>query len=302
MRMEKEFPRHYQKSVVDILEAMSLDKGDSMRVIGSASVRNIQFAGDYDANETIHGSPAQVSNKIKQVIKRLKAIPGIAIGDIKMGGTIDNPIRWTPEEVLKGDKDGTSLKDAVAADAMRKIDVIGLVDGSRYTELSVVYQYPEEVLGGDLFINELKEEVKTKLKDKDYWKGLKRYYSIQRLLNHNKNIERMTPIFNGDLGRLYSVISDIEIIDYLLEHKKGDTAQIKEQIDGFKSRLANIWTLPEFLQAEPGFYRTMDNALRSITSIKKARRLLKRLSGRLRAILQSESLPLVKKFIPRNMR
>ena len=300
--MEKEFPRHYQKSVVDILEAMSLDKGDSMRVIGSASVRNIQFAGDYDANETIHGSPAQVSNKIKQVIKRLKAIPGIAIGDIKMGGTIDNPIRWTPEEVLKGDKDGTSLKDAVAADAMRKIDVIGLVDGSRYTELSVVYQYPEEVLGGDLFINELKEEVKTKLKDKDYWKGLKRYYSIQRLLNHNKNIERMTPIFNGDLGRLYSVISDIEIIDYLLEHKKGDTAQIKEQIDGFKSRLANIWTLPEFLQAEPGFYRTMDNALRSITSIKKARRLLKRLSGRLRAILQSESLPLVKKFIPRNMR
>jgi len=300
--MEKEFPRHYQKSVVDILEAMSLDKGDSMRVIGSASVRNIQFAGDYDANETIHGSPAQIATKIQQVIKRLKKIPGIAIGDIKMGGTIENPIRWTPEDILKGAKDGTSLKDAVGSDAMRKIDVIGLVDGNRYTELSVVYQYPEEVLGGESFVNELKAEVKAKLKDKDYWKGLKRYYSIQRLLNHSKNIERMTPIFNGDLGRLYSVISDIEIIDYLLEHKQGDTAQIKEQIDGFKSRLANIWTLPEFLQAEPGFYRTMDNALRSISSTKKARRLLKRLSGRLRAILQSESLPLVKKFIPKNMR
>jgi hypothetical protein len=46
---------------------------------------------------------------------------------------------------------------------------------------------------------------------------LKRLFSIARLVGEEKRVERLTELFNSDLGRLYSVISDIASLEFLLE-------------------------------------------------------------------------------------
>jgi len=289
--MEKEFPRNYPTSVVDILEAMSLTGGGYMRVIGSASLRSIQFVGDYDANETIRATPAKVAKGLQEVIKRLREIPNVVIGDIKCGGTMDEPLRWKPEQILDGKNGHTTLEEAVGHVAMRKMDAIGLVDG-RYVEISVVYLYPEEEIDDKVLIKELETEIKDKLSEEDYWKALKRFFSIQRLTNPEK-AEAMVPIFNGDLGRLYSVMKDIDTLLYMLEHHRGKKEFIKAEIDSFRARLGNIWRLKEFIKKEPGFDKALSEAAEFPKNIAD---ILTRLWKHFDNVLQGEAQHLVKKW------
>lgn len=282
--MEKAFPNDYYDKVVDVLTAMSISGGKHLKVIGSASMKAILYAGDYDANETISGSPAKVAKGLQGVIRRLKALPGVIIGDIKCGGSMEEPRRWTPAQVLAGE----GLAEAVKEKAMRKIDAVANING-RYVELSTVYQYPDEELGVNEFVKELQEVTREKLREGDYFKALKRYFSIQRVKDTNK-VEPMLEIFNGDLGILYSVISDIEVLEYLLEEKKGNKAAIAQEISDFKERLGHIWTLKDFLKKEPMFDKEL--ALAS-----KRPALLHRLKENFKSILQSHAKPLVKKWV-----
>lgn len=292
MAQEKEFPRNYPTSVVDILEAMSLSRGKKMKVIGSASLRSIQFVGDYDANDIISGAPAKVAKGLRDAVKRLQAMPDVIIGDIKCGGTAQEPLRWTPAQIIAGKNGHTSLEEAVAHEAMRKMDAIGLV-GGRYVELSVVYLYPSESLSDKKLVSILQEAIKELLGEKNYWKALKRYFSIQRLTNR-KRAEEMVPIFNGDLGRLYSVITDIATLLYLLENKEGDKKALREEIDAFKARLSNIWRLKAFIKKEPGFDKAIDDAAQG--SPQNMMKVLRRLAEHFNEVLQAEAFLLVKKW------
>jgi hypothetical protein len=271
---------------------MSLSEGKHMRVIGSASLRSIQFVGDYDANDTIYGSPEEVAKGLQGVVRRLQKIPDVIIGDIKCGGTMEDPLRWTPAQIIAGKNGHTSLSEAVAHEAMRKIDAVGLV-GGRYVELSVVYLFPNEVVSDKTLAGILQKEIKNQLNEKNYWKALKRYFSLQRLEDKAK-AEAMVPIFNGDLGRLYSVITDIATLLYLLENKQGSTKKMREVIDDFRARLANIWRLKAFIRREPDFDKAIDDAVQG--SPQHMMTILRRLAEHFNEVLQNEASLLVKKW------
>ena len=289
---ERDFPRNYPTQASDVLMAMSLSHGENLRVIGSASLRSVQFIGDYDANEIIHGSAATVAKGLQAAVRRLDKISHVVFGDIKCGGTYEEPLRWTPGQILKGHKGNTTLVEAVAQDAMRKIDVVALVSG-RYIEMSCVYLYPRENPSDAAIIRMLKEEIKEKIHDGNYWKALKRYFSILRLTDAKK-AEQMVPIFNGDLGRLYSVIADISTMLYLLENERGEKEPMRNEIDNFRSRLAGIWRLREFIKREPGFDRALEEAAKGERN--QMITVLTRLTNHFNEILQNEAKLLVKKW------
>jgi hypothetical protein len=136
---------------------------------------------------------------------------------------------------------------------------------------------------------DLEIDMEEQVKDKNYWKALKRLFSIARLTGEMKRIERLTEIFNGDMGRLYSIISDIKVIEYLLDNTTLSAAQkkvLEKEIEGFKYRISNIWDTPEFIKAEPGFIKTIDKAADAPA---KALPVLRRLMGKFEAILQGEA-------------
>ena len=282
---EREFPRNYNMEAARVLEAMSLSKGKNLTVIGSGALRPILFAGDLDANETLHGTPASVAKGLQGVARRLKDMPGVIVGDIKCGGTLDHPKRWTLAEILNG----YGLKEAVAEHGLRKIDAVALISG-RYIEVSVVYMYPSEAVEGRDFIIELQASAREKLVDGDYWKALKRWFSILRLKN-DKRAEALIPVFNGDLGILYSVISDIRVLQYLLQHRRGSKEAMAKEIDNFKDRLSHIWRTPEFIKKEPKFDKEIDAAVDGNLEI------LGRLERNFTSILQAKAKPLVQKYI-----
>lgn len=293
--MEKDFPRNYDADVVDVLQALSLTgDGRNIKVIGSASLRSIQYAGDYDANEISRESRETIAKQLRQVIKRLKKIPLLVIGDIKCGEEHGVPIRWTPDEMAAGKKPGITLREALNLTGKTKIDTMAVVAGGRYVEIGCVYLFGDDVKppDDDVLVQQLTEAMAEEERDGNYWKALKRLFSIARLTDDKVRIDRLTPIFNSDLGRLYSVVSDVDILIKLLQDKKGNKAIIKQEVDGFRGRLSNIWRLPEFIKAEPGFDRSIE---RAVDEPQKMLPILSWLHARLYALLQSEARGILRK-------
>lgn len=90
--LQKEYPKQYPLDAVKIIEAMTFSKGKTVQVIGSASIRSQQYAGDYDINEIVE-IPATTDEKalryfasgLKDIVRRLQKMDGLHIGDIKCG-------------------------------------------------------------------------------------------------------------------------------------------------------------------------------------------------------------------------
>lgn len=374
-KTEKTFPGNYSTKVVEVLRAMSFSEGKNIRIIGSAGIRSIQYAGDYDAVERVDGTPHDFAVGLKQIVRRLLALPNVLIGDIKCGevgdwrvlpeslspndkwdsapmkekiqwlrsrkvitpveakdaltllGKSPSPavyyamkdafkwhiLRFTPHDVVEGVKHihgkTVSLEDAIQSGGMTKVDTVALLEDSRYVEVSCVYEFYTHgkaisTIRKD-FISELKESVLDKLIRGEIFKVFKRVFSITRLTGDTPLGLKLITVFNGDLGLLYSVISDIQMIRFLLSNnKKVSEERLKGEIEGFKSRLANIWELPEFIKAEPNFTKALSEA--SANPLE-AEAILGRLEGQFQHLLDKESrrvfkkmglLPVGKNFLP----
>jgi len=170
-------------------------------------------------------------------------------------------VRWTPEEVIQGYKEMTgnikfTLEDAFSSPAITKLDVIGLVQNSRFTDFSIIYQFKNKGktlnIGMDNIEPALKESMYSYYYDKNYFKMAKRMFALAKYKKDYEVIRKLAPIFNTDLGLLYSVMSDIGTLIYLVEHEKQiPYDRIKYQIDQFKGRLANVYSLQKWFSQEP---------------------------------------------------
>ena len=259
---QKEFPENYPRRVVEILKTMSF--GGHPQVIGSAALRAIQYIGDYDADEYgVKATPA----KFKKIIRNLMALHDVYIGDIKCGEMDGEPIRWTVEQVLKGkqimDKHFHTLADCIRNPVLFKLDVVAFID-NRYTELSIIYSYNKTPkLSDNDFKTQLKEEVAEKFNEGMFYKMSKRIFSIVRLDEDTEMANKLLPLFNGDLGRLYSIISDLDVLVYLFEHKKHiNKVRMNSELENIKARMANIWNLSSFVKNEGTFLKVIGKQIK----------------------------------------
>jgi len=265
----KEYPNNYPADVIEILEAMSLQKGDETMILGSMALRSQQYAGDYDAYEVVKGmTPSEAATRFKQIVKTLGGRTNVYIMDMKIGQVDDEPLRWTVAEVAAGKKAGMSLEDAIQSRGRFKLDVIGLVGNNRYTDFSIIYELHHK---GEIITEEtkdvgtsLKEAIAEEKADGNYFKVLKRKFSLAKFKNQTSVLKKLTPILNSDLGRLYQVSSDINtLLELLEEHKDAPLTKIHFEIDQFKARLANIYQTPSFLKKENAILKELNAAVKT---------------------------------------
>ena len=191
-------------------------------------------------------------------------------------------VRWTPALIKAGKqrlRDGRTLTlaDAVQDPSIVKIDAIGLVSNNRFAEFSCIYSF----MLGSKPINDTKIDIKTSLKDaiESYtlegklFKVLKRKFSLAKLSNDKASLERLNKILTSDLGRLYTIQTDMATLLSLLEYADAPIKMIKQEMDEFVNRFANIYTIPAFLKIEPRLIEDIRTALK----IKSKARLVARL-------------------------
>ena len=257
----KEFPQNYPARVVEILKLMSFT--GKPKVIGSAALRSVQYIGDYDSDDyNVKATP----QKFKTIVRRVMHLPDVYIGDIKCGEMNGEPIRWKVSEVLKGKlRMGDhyhTLADVIRNPVLFKLDVVAFIDG-RYTELSMIYNYGKAgTIPDRQFRQELELEVEEKYREKLYYKMAKRMFSIARLDEDEETALELLPVFNGDLGRLYSIISDLDVLVYLFDNKKHiPKNRLDTELNNFKARMANIWNLSSFIKNEDDFINAINKQI-----------------------------------------
>ena len=90
--LEKKYPQQYPLDAVEVIRAMTFSEGKTIEIIGSSALRSQQYAGDYDINEFVEipattdaKAVAIIAKEFKEVIRRLKKMDNVHIGDIKCG-------------------------------------------------------------------------------------------------------------------------------------------------------------------------------------------------------------------------
>jgi hypothetical protein len=340
----KSYPENYPSDAMAILDAMSFSGGKDVKVLGSMSLRSQQYAGDYDAFEIVSrkGNVDKVlddlASEFQSVIKNLRGMPNVFIGDIKAGsveewrvipleaGLVDGKIvgynavqskakidelykekvitegekrsseellkdspspqefliarkklkfhiiRWSVPEVLNGSKvergKRITLQEAFSSPVITKLDTIGLVQNNRYTDFSIIYEFhcdgktlnPSfEDIG-----QSLSEDIIFYKAENNPFKVLKREYALAKFRGDDKTLKSLTPVLNSDLGRIYSLLSDVGTLITLLEDKQNvPLDKVRYEIDQFKARMANVYSLPDFLKTEHTLLGHINSAMKT---------------------------------------
>jgi hypothetical protein len=367
----KAYPSDYPADAVKILDTMSMD-GDLI-LVGSMALRSQQYAGDYDGYEVVEkkGEVASVLSDLRQrfqsVLKNLRGLPNVYIGDIKagvveawrilptsarvkgdkiegynsvacrrrvddllrsriiteheakeaMGLLKESPticdfllakqnlkfhiLRWTVAEVMANRKvmrDGKAitLEEAFHTRGITKMDVMGLVQGNRFTDFSVIYEFRcnGKVLNGEPIDikNSLEESLIAYLCEGNYFKAIKRLFALAKYHNYLPMVRSLTPILNSDLGRLYQIVGDMDTLLRLMEeNKKVPMSMIRFEIDQFIGRLSNIYSLEGYLKKDDAVVGEVRRILRLPDG--RVREALEHLRDELDDVLQKASKPYV---------
>ena len=224
------------------------------KVIGTGALKHILYASDYDLNDTlkVHGKNV-TSHLVKVFQKKFKIAeknPTMFIPDFKCGEYNNEPLRWDKHEVSKGYKivDGNKIymKDCLLQKAVLKLDLTVLIDGvftdlSEFYSLNIngIYNYDKNMFIKKYRIEELKDDVKKYVKDKNYFKALKRFFAIQRQMNNAD--PTLIDFFNGQIGFLNKSKNAIDILDILLVQtfKIPKIMDVKNHLQIIKQDLSN---------------------------------------------------------------
>lgn len=171
-------------------------------------------------------------------------------------------LRWNQNEILQGYKilrGGVkyTLEKALQDNTLTKIDIWGLI-GNKFTEITNVYMlfyidnngnnillnYKKDIR---LLIKELTEDAQKLIYSPNFYspfKAIKRIWSRSRILRDYRKVKIITPFMQTDVGRLSQIKSEIETLIFILGSVKSPPIKtIYKQIDGFKTRLANVYQI-----------------------------------------------------------
>jgi len=224
------------------------------KVIGTGSLKHILYASDYDLNDTMKAHGKNVTSHLVKVFQTKYRIaeknPTMFIADFKCGEYENEPLRWNKHEVANGYKivDGNKIymKDCFLQKAVLKLDLTVLIDGV-FTDLSEFYSlningnfnYDKNALLKENRIKQLKIEVKEYINDKNYFKALKRVFSLQRQ-NNNPDPE-LIDFLNAQIGFLNKSKNALDILDVLLvqKFKIPKIKDVKNHLQIIKQDLSN---------------------------------------------------------------
>ncbi len=166
-------------------------------------------------------------------------------------------IRWTLNEIIKGEKIligglKLTLGDAIAHDAIVKLDVWGQIQGGRFTEITnfMIFTYvdtsgqtyPVNIRLGNLIESFMKDIILYSSQEhRKSMKLAKRIWQLSTYLDDVEMLQKITPLLQSEIGIPNQIASDIEVLKLMLNKVTNPPLElIIKEIDEFKSRLSSF--------------------------------------------------------------
>lgn len=214
-------------------------------------------------------------------------------------------IRWKPQDILNGFVNYRGNKidfyDYLFTESITKIDVIVWINGVRYNEISNLYIFTKN--GKPInskrnttseFVKIIQNQIPCLLYEKKYMKLCKRINSLERISEQpdDELLKTLFTLFNSSLGRLSQIISDITVLEFLVENiKLIPKARCEYEIDQMKFRLGNM-TNKKYLSHENKAVKLLNELEKDVLNLNAIDKLREFLLN----ILESETLKFMKEY------
>lgn len=196
------------------------------QLVGSSSLRSQKYFGDYDfivnITDEAH-NPKDVYDNLNKILKRIDNDPRLYFIELKLQTKEPNVKKF---KYFIGDKfDYKTLHDNFKDLDFMKIDLVGWLN-YEFIEISCIYSLnqqkkTEKQKKADERIK-VAEDIKNLIKEKKFYKILKRKFLIYKMDKNKIKMRELTDIFNSDLGKSYKIMSNLEAIALVLSHYKDN--------------------------------------------------------------------------------
>ena len=270
-------------------------------VMGNAKVHNgvvANYNADTSRSKVLQLRKAGVitPTEEKEYLAVLKSSPTPTELVIAKNTIKTHIVRWTVKEAIDGKRtlqNGSvyTLQDAFASRGSVKVDVVGWIQNNRYTDFAMIYflsSNGKKLYTPIQFEDEIKESILYYIHEGNYFKVLKREFSLAKFKHETKKMEELSEVLNHDLGRIYHILGDVKTLIALFtetQTKPRSLADVRLEIDQFKARMSNI-ALEPFLSKEHTLLGYINSALKT-TSPKQLVGNLTKIENILTALLSS---------------
>jgi len=187
-------------------------KNYKINLVGTASLQSQLYFSDYDFNINI-----KKKYKPLEIYKEIIKILSNNINDFYF---IELKINYINKDSLKI-YDINKIKKSMFNNVESiKIDYV-LFYNYHFKDVSMIYLFDN-----NFNIKDIEKDYKEFIKDKNYFKALKRLFSIYRLSNNGKEAVKLLKYFNSEYGKLYQTNSNLKTL-LLLQAKP----ELKRLID-----------------------------------------------------------------------
>ena len=223
------------------IESLLKYKDRQIFLKGSASDPTIIYYGDYDFFTTINKKESVETsfNEFKKIYNNIVEDKEALFIEFKIQTKKNEKIRWYNKE----DFNIIEYEKVYKQIDFCKIDIVYRLN-YKFMEASCIYKFGYEKINPNELKSDIKSDIKELLKEKNYYKVLKREYLIYKIDGNNEKTTELKKIFNSELGKIYMDKSNLEAILLVLEHTddKETILKVKQNLKllGLEPNIKNI--------------------------------------------------------------
>jgi len=224
--VERKPPSQYTAELKKLIKFLTYKK-HKLELKGSASLASQHYFSDYDFFCFIRRtSPDDFYEFLTKLLKRIESNPDLWFLELKLQTTTGKKYRVYPHQELSRkvfDKAYPKLEFA-------KLDLVARLDNV-FTEVGVIYSLTETEQSQEEYKKSITDDIKELSKEKKWYKILKRKFNLYKADGDKKQLLRLSKIFNGDMGKEYAVISNLDTLQKVLEIDQDPTTIRKVQLN-----------------------------------------------------------------------
>ena len=199
--------------------------GHELNIKGSAKYKHLRYKSDYDLVIALKKSGVPASRffeDVAGVLHRIERNRDMYFIELKLETTDGEKKRLTPRQEIRM----TWVERDYEKLAFAKIDTVARIENKFY-EVSCRYNFREANMEKHEVIRELEEDAEELESEGNYYKVLKRLFSIYVLESNQNKLQYLTSVFNSPLGASYEKICNMKAME-LLHHNYNDKGTLQK--------------------------------------------------------------------------
>lgn len=231
--------RQIEQDVLPFVDAVQWDEGTPIQLLGTGSQQAQKYPSDIDLFSAIKNTKvddiAGISNHMDTIFENCDALGDMYFIEFKLQNIDGSKQKWFETSTISQQDLEEAVPTGGTIDFVKVDYVIFIRDRNLFTELSSIYSF-SPMPPVPLLIEKIRGDFHMYYNDGNYYKSLKRMYSIYKLQDKKEKLVELSTLFNSDTGYKYSISSNLKAIKLLLEHY-GDDPSI---INALRANLSDI--------------------------------------------------------------